>query len=63
MSDANKVIFKINDFKLESVQLNDLLNVSVLKVQMYNLAENLNFEKKLIVQFLKDKGELYKNII
>ena len=63
MSDVNKVVFKINNFKLDTVQLNDLLNVSVLKVRIYNLSESLNLEKKSIIQFLKEKGELYKNII
>jgi hypothetical protein len=48
---------------LEKIKENDILNVSVLNVRLFNLAENFMYEKKFIVQVMKDKDNLYKNII
>jgi hypothetical protein len=54
---------KLNNFNLEKEDINELLNVSVLEVNLFNLAENFHSTKKFIIQFVKDKGIFYKNII
>lgn len=48
---------------LKSVHNDELLNVSVLEINIYNKSENFSYRKKMIVQFVKDKNILYKNII
>lgn len=60
---SNEYIVKLNDLKFDTIEHNDLLNISVLEVKLTNLPENLNETKKFIVQFLKEKNILYKNII
>jgi hypothetical protein len=54
---------KLNFSDLEKIKENDILNVSVLEVRLFNLAENFLHEKRFIVQVMKDKDNLYKNII
>lgn len=61
--DSNELKFKINNLKLDTYDDNTLLNVSVLEIEIINKEENFKYEKKLIVQFLKEKNIFYKNII
>ncbi len=60
---SNELFVKLNDLKLDSIEHNDLLNISVLEINLINFHENLKENKKFIVQFLKEKNILYKNII
>lgn len=59
----NTIKLKLKDFHLESENINDLLNVSVLKIELYNKSENYQKSKKFIIQGVRDKGIVYKNII
>ena len=58
-------IIEINDFKLCDIEENNLFNISTLNFEFYNNGEcqQLLSEKKLILQVIKDKGEVLKNII
>ena len=59
----NKVKLTIEDFKLESVEENNLFNISTLNFDFYNNEKQIIDSKTLIIQIIKDKGEVYKNII
>ena len=59
----NKVKLTIEDFKLESVEENNLFNISTLNFDFYNNEKQIIDSKTLIIQIIKDKGEGYKNII
>ena len=59
----NKVKLTIEDFKLESVEQNNLFNISTLNFDFYNNEKQIIDSKTLIIQIIKDKGEVYKNII
>ena len=59
----NKVKLTIEDFKLESVEENNLFNISTLNFDFYNNEKQIVDSKTLIIQIIKDKGEVYKNII
>lgn len=60
-----EIIIEINDFKLCDIEENNLFNISTLNFEFYNNGEcqQLLSEKKLILQVIKDKGEVLKNII
>ena len=60
-----EIIIEINDFKLCDIDENNLFNISTLNFEFYNNGEcqQLLSEKKLILQVIKDKGEVLKNII
>ena len=59
----NKVKLTIEDFKLENVEENNLFNISTLNFDFYNNEKQIIDSKTLIIQIIKDKGEVYKNII
>ena len=59
----NKVKLTIEVFKLESVEENNLFNISTLNFDFYNNEKQIIDSKTLIIQIIKDKGEVYKNII
>lgn len=59
----NKVMITIEDFKLENVEENNLFNISTLNFEFMNAEKKIIDEKTLIIQIIKDKGEVYKNII
>lgn len=59
----NKVKLTIEDFKLENVEENNLFNISTLNFDFYNNEKQIVDSKTLIIQIIKDKGEVYKNII
>jgi len=57
--------------KLDSFVENELVNISLLKIKIYNKGNNLinyidlnvNLEKVIIIQAIKEKGLIYKNLI
>lgn len=60
-----EIIIEINDFKLSGIEDNNLFNISTLNFEFYKNGEcqQLLSDKKLILQVIKDKGEVLKNII
>jgi len=55
---------KLNDLNiLSSIANDELLNVSLLEITISNKSENISLNKKLVVQFLKEKNLYYKNLI
>ena len=47
---------KLNFSDLEKIKENDILNVSVLEIRLFNLAENFLHEKRFIVQVAISSG-------
>ena len=40
-----------------------MINVSILEINLENKNNDFTFNKVVIIQFLKEKGIMYKNII
>lgn len=60
----NTLSIKFENCKLlNEIESNNLLNVSLFEIHLYNKSENFEIVKKMVVQFLKEKGVIYKNII
>ncbi len=61
---SENLIISIDNFSiLNKIDINELLNISVLEINIINLPENFQTKKRFIIQILRDKGIVYKNII
>ena len=54
---------KLNSLKLDNYEENELMNISVLKIKLSNKELGIFKEKVIIIQAIKDKGLIYKNLI
>ena len=57
-----KILIEINSFPLEKINENLLINVGTINFS-FKIEEKEIMEKILILQIIKDKGLVYKNII
>ena len=57
-----KIIIEINSFPLDKIDENLLINVGTINFS-FKIEEKEIMEKILILQIIKDKGLVYKNII
>ncbi len=61
---SENLIISIDNFSiLNKIDMNELLNISVLEINIINLSENFHTKKRFIIQILRDKDIVYKNII
>ena len=60
----NRIFVNIDNFPLNNIDENKLMNIATLNFIFLNKENNLEIMKKiLIVQIIKEKGIIYKNII
>ena len=57
------LIVNINDFKLNDIEENKLMNISSINFEFYNENNDIIDTKTVILQILKEKGEVFKNIL
>ncbi len=57
-----KILIEINSFPLDKIDENLLINVGTINFS-FKIEEKEIMEKILILQIIKDKGLVYKNII
>ncbi len=62
VDDGNARMKITNCDKLEKVDFDTLMNVSLLEIMIYSNSEKIEYNKKVVVQFVKE-NEIYKNII
>jgi hypothetical protein len=61
---SENIIINLDNFtSLSKIDINVLLNISVLEINLINLPENFQVKKRFIIQLLREKGIVYKNII
>jgi hypothetical protein len=60
----NRIFINIDNFPLNNIEENKIMNIGTLNFYFLNKENNTKFmERILILQIVKEKGTIYKNII